>query len=68
MPTQDVVELLRLLWPLIVVQVALAVWAIVDIARRKKTRTLSPAIWIIICLFFNLVGPIAYILVGRAEE
>lgn len=68
MPSQDIINIIRLLWPVIVLQLALAIWAIVDIARRKKTRSLTPTIWIIICIFVNFVGPIAYILFGRAED
>ncbi|HCG99175.1 MAG TPA: hypothetical protein DE036_05085, partial [Actinobacteria bacterium] len=53
MSTQDIINIIRLLWPVIVLQLALAIWAIVDIARRKKTRSLTPVIWIIICIFVN---------------
>jgi len=68
MPNEDVVSILRLIWPVIVLQVAVAIWAIVDILKRKHTRNLSPMIWILIALFINFLGPIAYFLFGRAEE
>ncbi len=68
MPNQDIVNILKLAAPLIILQLAAIIWAITDIVKRKKTRNLSPAVWIIIVLFFELLGPIAYFLFGRAED
>lgn len=64
----DTAELLRTIWPLIVIQLAVQIYAIVDIAKRKKTKNLSPAAWIIICILGEILGPIVYFLVGRSEE
>ena len=68
MSNPDIISILKLVWPLLVLQVAVAAWAIVDIVKRKRTRNLSPAIWIVIIIFGELLGPIAYFLFGRAEE
>lgn len=64
----DVGEIIRLVWPLIVLQLTLMVLAVVDIVRKKKTRNLSPVIWIIISVLGELVGPIVYFIFGRAED
>lgn len=68
MPDQDIVGILKLIWPLIILQIGVAAWTIADILKRKRTRSLTPAVWIIITLIFNLIGPVAYFLYGRAED
>ncbi len=68
MSFDEVLELLRVIWPLLLLQVGLMVWALVDVVRRRSTRTLSMPAWIIIILFVNFFGPIAYFLFGRAEQ
>ncbi len=60
-------ELLPFLIPVIVLQLALLTFALVDLARRPKAN--GPKwLWVIIIVFINLIGPIAYFLVGRQEE
>ncbi|NLI69875.1 MAG: hypothetical protein GX364_03285 [Firmicutes bacterium] len=56
------------LWPLLLLQLALMVWALVDVLRRRSTRTLSMPIWIILIIVINFLGPITYFLFGRSEE
>lgn len=68
MPNQDILNTLKLIWPLIVLQVGVAIWVIVDIVKKKRTRNLNPTLWIIISLFINIIGPIVYFLFGRAED
>ncbi len=58
---------LALLLPLIVLQLVLIVVALVDLARRSGTR--GPKwVWVLVIVFLNLIGPIAYFLVGRNED
>jgi len=64
----DVVELLKIIWPLIVIQLAVQIYAIVDIVKRKKTKNLSPVVWIIICILGEIIGPIVYLLIGKSED
>lgn len=68
MQSQDVLEILKIAWPIIIIQLALAAWAIIDIVKKKKTKNLSPLVWVLIALFLNTVGPILYFLLGRVEE
>ncbi len=68
MENQNVIEIIKLIWPLVLLQYALAIWAIVDMIKKKKTKNLNLIIWIIVCLFINIFGPILYFLVGRAED
>jgi 4-amino-4-deoxy-L-arabinose transferase-like glycosyltransferase len=63
----DAVEqYLPLLIPLVLLQLVLMVVALVDLARREKTR--GPKwLWAIIIILGELLGPIIYFLFGREE-
>ncbi len=57
------IEILKLLAPLIVFQLGLLIYCIIDILR-KGVRNLNKPLWIAL-LFINLIGPIAYLVIGR---
>ena len=60
-------QMILYLIPLIVIQLILDVIAILDLAKRPKTR--GPKwIWLIIILLVSTIGPIIYFVVGREEE
>ena len=65
---EEVMGLLLKLWPLLLLQLGLMVWALVDLLRRHSTRTLSMPVWLILIIAVNFFGPIAYFLFGRAEQ
>lgn len=59
-------ELLPFLIPLILIQVALLTAALLDLWRRPRTR--GPKwLWVILILFVQMLGPIAYFVFGREE-
>ena len=64
----DVTDLLLKLWPLLLLQVGLMLWALVDLLRRRDTRTLSLPLWVVLIVVINFFGPIAYFLFGRREQ
>lgn len=64
---EQLVELLPFLIPLIVLELALMVVALADLLRRERTRNLSKGVWILIVVFIQIFGPIAYFLAGREE-
>lgn len=58
---------LALLLPLFILQIGLMIAALLDLARRSSTR--GPKwVWILVIIFFNMIGPVAYFLVGRGED
>ncbi len=59
--------LLVVLALLVVVQIGLEVWAIVDIVRRPKEQIVgeNKVLWIALVVFVNLIGAIVYLVVGR---
>lgn len=64
-------ELANIPWaliaPLLALQLILALVAIIDIVRIHETR--GPKwMWVIISLFVNTLGPIAYFIIGRKSQ
>ena len=59
-------QILPFLIPILLIQLALIVVALIDLARRERTR--GPKwMWVLIILFINFIGPIVYFVVGREE-
>ena len=59
-------QLLPFLIPIALLQLALLVVALIDLARRERTR--GPKwLWVLIILFVNLIGPVVYFVFGREE-
>jgi len=57
---------LSLLIPILVIQLLLIIFALVDLVRRDQTR--GPKwMWVLVILFVNMIGPIIYFLVGRED-
>lgn len=66
MNVEQLQEVLPLLVPILIIQIALVVYALLDLIRRPHTR--GPKwLWVIVILFINLIGPIVYLVVGRDE-
>ena len=51
---------------LIVVQLSLQIYAVVDLVRRDRVRGDRKWVWALVIAFGNLVGAIVYLAVGRA--
>jgi hypothetical protein len=60
-------ELLPLLIPLLLLQLALMAFALVDLFRRQRLRGPRWA-WVLIIIFVNMLGPILYFLLAREDE
>jgi len=59
-------ELIPLLIPIFLLQIALLVIALRDLLGRERTRG-SRLAWALIIVFVNILGPILYLLFGREE-
>ena len=54
--------------PVVVIQLGLTIAAVVDLLRDERVvRGGNKGVWAVIIVFVNLLGPILYFLVGRAE-
>lgn len=59
----ELMEIIKLFAPLMIFQVGLLIYCIIDILR-KGVRNLNKPVWIAI-LFVNFIGPIVYLILGR---
>lgn len=54
--------------PLVAIHLGLMVYSLKIISKSVKTRILSRAVWIILIIFLNIFGSLAFLLVGRTYE
>ncbi|HOG46697.1 MAG TPA: PLD nuclease N-terminal domain-containing protein [Anaerolineae bacterium] len=70
-PTTDLMGALStwlpLLAPIVVLQVALQVIAIVDLVRREKVRGGNKWVWGAVIVLGEIIGPLVYFVAGREE-
>ena len=64
----DISDLLPLLIPLVLLQVGLLVWALIDLTRpERRVRGDSKLVWALIIIFISFFGPLLYFIVGRED-
>ncbi|TET51770.1 MAG: PLDc_N domain-containing protein [Anaerolineales bacterium] len=59
-------QLILLLVPIALLQLGLMVIALVDLAKRARTKGPKWA-WAVAIVFLGFLGPIAYLVVGRED-
>ena len=62
------IEYLPFLIPLFLIELALAITALVHVLRHPHYKFGNKLIWIVIVLFVQIIGPIVYFVFGRGEE
>jgi hypothetical protein len=63
----QLIKYLPLLIPIAIIQLALMIFAIVDLLKRQRTK--GPKwVWAVVIVFVNFIGPILYFVIGREEE
>ena len=65
---ENFLEYLPFLIPVIIAEYALAIVALIHVIKHPNYRFGNKAMWIIIVLFIQIIGPIIYFLIGRGEE
>ena len=65
---QTLVDMLPFLIPLIIVELALLVFALVDLMKRSHMSQNTRIVWILVIIFINIIGPIVYFIFGRKEQ
>ncbi len=61
-------EMWLLIAPLAILQLGLMAFALADWVRRSRTRYLDRRVWLAIIVIFSLLGPLAYLFLGREEQ
>ena len=59
---------LPFLIPVAVLELVLLVVALVHILTHKSYKHGSRALWIVIVILFEIIGPIVYFVIGRSDE
>ncbi len=54
-------SLLAVLLPLILIEVGLLVWAVVDLVKRENVRGGNKLVWALVIIFVSTLGPILYL-------
>jgi hypothetical protein len=59
-------QFLPLIIPLVLAQLALMVFCLIDLSRRERTK--GPKwVWAIVIILGEILGPVIYLLVGRED-
>lgn len=64
----EITNNLALLLPVIILEFILAITALIHVIKHPNYRFVNKAIWIIVVLFIQIIGPIFYFIFGRGEE
>ncbi|MCI2170746.1 PLDc N-terminal domain-containing protein [Schleiferilactobacillus perolens] len=65
---QVLMKYLPIFIPLIILELALMVTALVHVLRHPHYRFGNKVMWIIIVVFIQIIGPIVYFVFGRGED
>lgn len=61
-------EYLPFIIPLVIIEIALAVTALIHVIKHPNYRFGNKVMWIIVVLIFEFIGPIVYFTIGRGDE
>jgi Na+/H+-dicarboxylate symporter len=61
-------EMILLLAPLVLIQLALIVVALRDLKKRKRVTGGNKLVWGLVIVLINFIGPILYLTIGRKED
>lgn len=65
---QSIIEFLPFVIPLLIIELLLAITALVHILKHPNYRFGNRTIWILIVLLIQIIGPVVYFVFGRGEE
>lgn len=61
-------EYLPFLIPLILIELILALTALIHVLRHPHYKFGNKPVWVFVVLFFQIIGPVIYFVFGRGEE
>lgn len=59
-------DLILMLLPLVAIQLGLAIYCGVKIFK-EGVQNLNKWLWLVICVFVNLLGPMLFLIIGRKK-
>lgn len=66
-PFEAIIDILPYLIPLLVLELALLIIALVDLLNRKNLRG-DKMVWVVLIIFIGVIGPIIYFIFGRQKN
>lgn len=64
----SLVQYLPVIIPLAALEIGLLVGALVHLLKRKAVRRGSVALWVVLIVLLEIIGPALYFLIGREED
>lgn len=65
---EQILTYLPRLIPVLIIQLTLAITALVHVIRHPHYRFGSKPVWIAVVLFVQIIGPVLYFIFGKGEE
>ena len=65
---EKIIDYLPVLIVVAVLQIGLMAAALIHLLKNKKLRWGSVTAWVLIIVLINIIGPILYFTLGKAEE
>lgn len=65
---KDVMAYLPFLIPIAVIELTLAITALIHVLRHKNYRFGNRVFWVIIVLVDEIIGPILYFTIGKGDD
>jgi Flp pilus assembly protein protease CpaA len=60
-------DMLPYLIPLLVLELGLLIFALVDLLNRQQVRG-DKMLWVVLIVFIGIIGPIVYFIFGRRKD
>lgn len=61
----DILQYLPVLIPVLILELVLAITALIHVLKHRKFKFGTLAMWVVIVLLVQIIGPILYFTVGR---
>ena len=65
---ESMTQYLPVLIPLILIWLILLIASLVHIFRHKTYRMGNRAVWVVVCVLINIIGPVLYFTIGKGDE
>ena len=65
---EQFIELLPIITPILLIQLGLIIFCLRKVLKQTTFKFLNKPVWMMIILFVQLFGPIAYLLLERVEN
>jgi hypothetical protein len=65
--TDSLTQALPYLVPVIILELGLLIFGLVDLSKRENVRGGNKIVWVLVMVFVSIIGPVVYLAFGRKE-